>query len=60
MTDERQKKIYSLFTDCWKFFKEFHITAEEWEKAKDDKLWEKCAQQAKRLAEQYGEESMSI
>ena len=60
MTDERQKTIYALFTDCWKFFKEFHFTAEEWERGKDKKRWDKCAARAKELVKQYGKEAMNI
>ena len=60
MTDERQKKIYSLFADCWKLFKEFHFTKEEWEKAKDDERWNRCTDKAKQFVDQYGKESMNI
>lgn len=60
MADERQKKINALFVDCWKFFKEYHFTAEEWEKGNDKKRWERCAAKAKQLTDQYGEESIKI
>lgn len=58
--DERQKTINAFFVDCWNFFKEFHFTAEEWEKAKDEKRWDRCTARAKELVEQYGKESASI
>ena len=60
MTGERQKKIYSLFTDCWKMFKEFHFAADEWERGKDKKRWDRCTARAKELVEQYGKEAMAI
>ena len=60
MTDERQKTINALFVDCWKLLKEYHFTAEAWEKAKDDKMWDRCTARAKELVEQYGKEAMNI
>lgn len=60
MTDERKEKINALFVDCWKLFKEFHFTSNEWEKAKDDKHWNSCTEKAKQLVDQYGKESVNI
>ena len=60
MDGERKEKVSSLFTDCWKFFKEFYFTAEEWQRGKDKGRWDRIAERAKQINQQYGEEAMGM
>ncbi len=49
MTEEQLKTIYQLYTDLWKMFRQ-HYTA------RTDKEWEKLAERATEIVEQYGED----
>lgn len=53
MTEEQLKIIYSLYTDLWKLFRQYHD-------AKTDEQWEQCTEQAGKLVEQYGEDVRPI
>lgn len=53
MTEEQLKIIYSLYTDLWKLFRQYH-------EAKTDEQWEQCTEQAGKLIEQYGEDVRPI
>lgn len=53
MTEEQLKIIYSLYTDLWKLFRQYHD-------AKTDEQWEQCTERAGKLIEQYGEDVRPI
>lgn len=49
MTEEQLKTIYQLYTDLWKMFRQYYT-------ARTDKEWEKLAERAAEIVEQYGED----
>lgn len=53
MTEEQLKTIYQLYTDLWKMFRQ-HYTA------RTDEEWEKLAERATEIVEQYGEDVRSL
>lgn len=53
MTDEQLKTIWSLYTDLWKLFKDYHDS-------KTDEQWEQCTEQAAKLVEKYGEHTRPL
>ncbi len=53
MSEEQLKNIYQLYTDLWKLFREYHGS-------RTDEQWNQCAEQAKKLVEQYGEDTRPL
>ncbi len=53
MTDEELKIIYQLYTDLWKMFLQYHT-------ARTDAEWDRLAEQAEKIVDQYGEDVRSL
>ena len=53
MTDEELKIIYQLYTDLWKMFRQYHT-------ARTDTEWDRLAEQAEKIVDQYGEDVRSL
>ena len=53
MTDEELKIIYQLYTDLWKMFRKYHT-------ARTDAEWDRLAEQAEKIVDQYGEDVRSL
>ena len=53
MIDEELKIIYQLYTDLWKMFRQYHT-------ARTDAEWDRLAEQAEKIVEQYGEDARSL
>lgn len=53
MTDEELKIIYQLYTDLWKMFWQYHT-------ARTDAEWDRLAEQAEKIVDQYGEDVRSL
>lgn len=53
MTDEELKIIYQLYTDLWKMFLQYHA-------ARTDAEWDRLAEQAEKIVDQYGEDVRSL
>lgn len=53
MTDEELKIIYQLYTDLWKMFRQYHT-------ARADAEWDRLAEQAEKIVDQYGEDVRSL
>lgn len=53
MTDEELKIIYQLYTDLWKMFRQYHP-------ARTDAEWDRLAEQAEKIVDQYGEDVRSL
>ena len=47
------RQIYSLYTDLWKLFREYHG-------AQTDEEWEKLQARAEEIVKQYGTDSRSL
>lgn len=47
------RQIYSLYTDLWKLFREYHG-------AQTDEEWEKLQTRAEEIVKQYGTDSRSL
>lgn len=53
MTEEELKIIYQLYTDLWKMFRQYHT-------ARTDAEWDRLAEQAEKIVDQYGEDVRSL
>lgn len=53
MTDEELKIIYQLYTDLWKMFRQYYT-------ARTDEEWDRLAERAAEIVEQYGEDVRSL
>lgn len=53
MTEEQLKTIYQLYTDLWKMFRQYHT-------ARTDAEWDRLAEQAEKIVDQYGEDVRSL
>lgn len=53
MTDEELKIIYQLYTDLWKMFRQYRA-------ARTDAEWDRLAEQAEKIVDQYGEDVRSL
>ena len=53
MTDEELKIIYQLHTALWKMFRQYHT-------ARTDAEWDRLAEQAEKIVDQYGEDVRSL
>ena len=47
------KEVYSLYTDCWKLYKEYHTI-------KTDQEWEVLVNQAEEMVKKYGDYSRPL
>ena len=53
MTEEELRIIYQLYTDLWKMFRQYHT-------ASTDAEWDRLAEQAEKIVDQYGEDVRSL
>lgn len=53
MTEEELRIIYQLYTDLWKMFLQHHT-------ARTDAEWDRLAEQAEKIVDQYGEDVRSL
>ena len=53
MTEEELKIIYQLYTDPWQMFRQYHT-------ARTDAEWDRLAEQAEKIVDQYGEDVRSL
>lgn len=49
MTEEQLRIIWNIYVDLWKMFRQYYT-------ARTDKEWEKLAERAAEIVEQYGED----
>lgn len=52
--DEELKRIYNLFTDCWRFFKKYADVRDE------DSFWENVVSESGELSKKYNNEKFAI
>lgn len=50
MTEEELREVYSLYTDCWKLFREYNSI-------KTDQEWEKLDKITRDMVKRYGDYS---
>ena len=49
MSESDLKKVYGMFTDCWRFFKKYNDIQST------DEYWEAVTSEGDKLARQYGD-----
>lgn len=52
--DEELKRIYNLFTDCWRFFKKYADVRDE------DSFWENVVSESGELSKKYNNDKFAI
>lgn len=53
MTEDELKEVYSLYTECWKLFREYNSI-------KTDQEWEKLDRITRDMVKKYGDYSISM
>nr|DAW28671.1 MAG TPA: hypothetical protein [Caudoviricetes sp.] len=53
MPEDELKEVYSLYTDCWKLYREYH-------NIKTDQEWEKLDKITREMVEKYGDYSRNL
>lgn len=54
VSNEELKRIYNLFTDCWRFFKKYADVRDE------DSFWENVVSESGELSKKYNNEKFAI
>lgn len=53
-SDEELKRIYNLFTDCWRFFKKYADVQDT------DEYWENAVSESNELSKKYNNDKFAI
>lgn len=54
VSDEELRRIYNLFTDCWRFFKKYADVRDE------DSFWENVVSESGELSKKYNNDKFAI
>ena len=54
MSDEELRRIYNLFTDCWRYFKKYVDVSDE------DIYWENVVSESGELSKKYNNDKFAI
>lgn len=54
MSNEELKRIYNLFTDCWRFYKKYAGAQDT------DSYWEKIVDESSELSKKYNNDKFAI
>lgn len=52
--NEELKRIYNLFTDCWRFFKKYSVVKDT------DEYWEAVVDESSELSKKYNNDKFAI
>lgn len=53
MSEDELREVYSLYTECWKLYKEYHTV-------QTDAEWEKVDKLTRDMVKKYGDYSISM
>ena len=54
VSDEELRRIYNLFTDCWRYFKKYEDVSDE------DIYWENVVSESGELSKKYNNDKFAI
>lgn len=54
MSDEELRRIYNLFTDCWRYFRKYEDVKDE------DSYWENVVNESGELSKKYNNDKFAI